>query len=121
MITKNNLLYVIGAIIYIACFGYIVHDMLQEPAGRVLIFIYTTSVILTALIIVIGYKISKALLHILEKYMGEWYRMIELTITILIAAAMLTIISNISFITNVGLILLTVLCIITNDDRNKKR
>ena len=47
--------------------------------------------------------------------------MIELTITILIAAAMLTIISNISFITNVGLILLTVLCIITNDDRNKKR
>jgi hypothetical protein len=45
--------------------------MLQAPEGRVLIFIYTTSVILTALIIVIGYKISKALLHILEKYMGE--------------------------------------------------
>ena len=71
MITKNNLLYVIGAIIYIACFGYIVHDMLQAPEGRVLIFIYATSVILTALIIVIGYKISKALIHILEKYMGE--------------------------------------------------
>jgi hypothetical protein len=29
-------------------------------------------VILTALIIVIGYKISKALLNILEKYTGEW-------------------------------------------------
>lgn len=46
--------------------------------------------------------------------------MIELTLAILIAAVTLTIISNISFITNVGLILLTVLCIITND-HNKKR
>ena len=71
MITKNNILYIIGAIIYIACFGYIVHDMLQTPEGRVLLFIYTTSVVLTALIIVIGYKISKALLNILEKYTGE--------------------------------------------------
>ena len=34
--------------------------------------------------------------------------MIELTIAILVAAVMLTIISNISFIVNVGLILLTV-------------
>ena len=43
--------------------------------------------------------------------------MIELTVAILIAAAMLTIISNISFVVNVGLILLTVLCVI----RRKKR
>lgn len=71
MVSKNNLFYIIGAIIYIACFGYIIHDMLQEPEGRILLFIFTTSVILTALIIVIGYKISKALLHILEKYTGE--------------------------------------------------
>lgn len=47
--------------------------------------------------------------------------MIELTVAILIAALMLTIISNISFITNVGLILLTVLCVISNNDHNKKR
>lgn len=46
--------------------------------------------------------------------------MIELTIAILIAAGMLTIISNISFIVNVGLILLTVLCVLSND-HNKKR
>lgn len=46
--------------------------------------------------------------------------MIELTIAILIAALMLTVISNISFIVNVGLILLTVLCVISND-HNKKR
>lgn len=44
--------------------------------------------------------------------------MIELTIAILIAAAMLTLISNISFVVNVGLILMTVICILTN---NKKR
>lgn len=44
--------------------------------------------------------------------------MIELTVAILIAAAMLTLISNISFVVNVGLILMTVLCIIT---RNNKR
>lgn len=61
MVSKNNLLYIIGAIIYIACFGYIVLDMLQAPEGRILLFIFSTSVILTALIIVIGYKISKAL------------------------------------------------------------
>jgi len=72
MVSKNNLLYIIGAIIYIACFGYIIHDMLQAPEGRILLFIFSTSVILTALIIVIGYKISKALLNILEKYTGEW-------------------------------------------------
>lgn len=47
--------------------------------------------------------------------------MVELTIAILIAAIMLTVISNISFIVNVGLILLTVLCVITNNDRNNKR
>lgn len=46
--------------------------------------------------------------------------MVELTIAILIAAGMLTIISNISFIVNVGLILLTVLCVLSNDN-NKKR
>ena len=46
--------------------------------------------------------------------------MIELTLAILIAAGMLTVISNISFIVNIGLILLTVLCVITND-HNKKR
>lgn len=39
--------------------------------------------------------------------------MIEFTTAILIAAAMLTIISNISFVINVGLVLLTVLCVIT--------
>nr|DAV45459.1 MAG TPA: hypothetical protein [Caudoviricetes sp.] len=43
--------------------------------------------------------------------------MIELTVAILIAAAMLTIISNISFVVNVGLILLTVLCVITRKKR----
>lgn len=43
--------------------------------------------------------------------------MIELTLAILIAAAMLTLISNISFVVNVGLILMTVICILTN---NKK-
>ena len=46
--------------------------------------------------------------------------MVELTIVNLIAAGMLTIISNISFIVNVGLILLTVLCVLSNDN-NKKR
>ena len=46
--------------------------------------------------------------------------MIELTLAILIAAGMLTVISNISFIVNVGLIMLTVLYVITND-HNKKR
>lgn len=44
--------------------------------------------------------------------------MIELTLAILIAAAMLTLISNISFVVNVGLILMTVICILNN---NKKR
>lgn len=34
MVSKNNLLYIIGAIIYIACFGYIIHDMLQAPEGE---------------------------------------------------------------------------------------
>lgn len=43
--------------------------------------------------------------------------MIELTLAILIAAAMLTVISNISFVVNVGLILMTVLCILTNKKR----
>lgn len=47
--------------------------------------------------------------------------MIELTIAILVAAVMLTVISNISFIVNVGLILLTVLCVLSNDNNNKKR
>ena len=46
--------------------------------------------------------------------------MIEITIAILIAAGMLTAISNISFIVNVGLIMLTLLCILSNDN-NKKR
>lgn len=46
--------------------------------------------------------------------------MIELTLAILIAAGMLTVISNISFIVNVGLIILTVLCVLSNDN-NKKR
>lgn len=46
--------------------------------------------------------------------------MIEITIAILIAAGMLTVISNISFIVNVGLIMLTVLCVLFNDN-NKKR
>nr|DAV47575.1 MAG TPA: hypothetical protein [Caudoviricetes sp.] len=46
--------------------------------------------------------------------------MIEITIAILIAASMLTVISNISFIVNVGLIMLTVLCVLSNDN-NKKR
>jgi len=46
--------------------------------------------------------------------------MIEITIAILIAAGMLTVISNISFIVNVGLIMLTLLCILSNDN-NKKR
>lgn len=46
--------------------------------------------------------------------------MIEITIAILIAASMLTVISNISFIVNVGLIMLTLLCILSNDN-NKKR
>lgn len=46
--------------------------------------------------------------------------MIELTLAILIAAGMLTVISNISFIVNVGLIMLTLLCILSNDN-NKKR
>lgn len=68
MVNKNTILYIIGAIIYIACFGYIVSDMAQTNEGRVLIFIYSTSIILTALIIIIGYKISKALLGILDKY-----------------------------------------------------
>lgn len=47
--------------------------------------------------------------------------MIELTIAILIAAVMLTVISNISFIVNVGLIMLTVLYVLSNDNNNKKR
>lgn len=47
--------------------------------------------------------------------------MIELTVAILIAAVMLTVISNISFIVNVGLIMLTVLCVLSNDNNNKKR
>lgn len=47
--------------------------------------------------------------------------MIELTIAILVAAVMLTVISNISFIVNVGLIMLTVLCVLSNDNNNKKR
>ena len=46
--------------------------------------------------------------------------MVELTIAILIAAGMLTIISNISFIVNVGLILLTVLCVLSNDNSKKR-
>ena len=46
--------------------------------------------------------------------------MIEITIAILIATGMLTVISNISFIVNVGLIMLTVLCVLSNDN-NKKR
>ena len=46
--------------------------------------------------------------------------MIEITIAILIAAGMLTVISNISFNVNVGLIMLTVLCVLANDN-NKKR
>lgn len=46
--------------------------------------------------------------------------MIEISIAILIAASMLTVISNISFIVNVGLIMLTVLCVLSNDN-NKKR
>lgn len=72
MVSKQQyLLYIIGAIIYIACFAYIVLDMLGSPEGRILIFIYTTSVILTVLIIIIGYKISKALLNILDKYTKE--------------------------------------------------
>lgn len=47
--------------------------------------------------------------------------MIELTIAILVAAVMLTVISNISFIVNVGLIMLTVLYVLSNDNNNKKR
>ena len=47
--------------------------------------------------------------------------MIEITIAILIAASMMTVISNISFIVNVGLIMLTVLCVLSNDNNNKKR
>ena len=68
MVNKTTLLYIIGAIIYIACFGYIVSDMAQTNEGRVLIFIYATSIILTAVIICLGYKISKALIGILDKY-----------------------------------------------------
>lgn len=73
MITKNKILYIIGAIIYISCFAYIISDMLQTIEGRILLFIYSTSVILTALILFLGYKIFKALLVIIEKYSKEWY------------------------------------------------
>ena len=68
MVKKSTLLYIIGAIIYIACFGYIVSDLAQTNEGRILIFIYSTSIILTTVIICLGYKISKALLGILDKY-----------------------------------------------------
>lgn len=71
MITKNNLLYIIGGIIYILCFAYIVQDMLQTIEGRILIFIYATAVFLTAIIIFIGYKLTKVLLNILNKYTEE--------------------------------------------------
>lgn len=71
MITKNKILYIIGAIIYISCFTYIISDMLQTIEGRILLFIYSTSVILTALILFLGYKIFKALLVIIEKYSKE--------------------------------------------------
>jgi len=75
MVKKSTLLYIIGAIIYIACFGYIVSDLAQTKEGRILIFIYSTSIILTTVIICLGYKISKALLGILDKYTNTkvWY------------------------------------------------
>ena len=73
MITKSKILYIIGTIIYISCFAYIISDMLQTIEGRILLFIYSTSVILTALILFLGYKIFKALLVIIEKYSKEWY------------------------------------------------
>lgn len=71
MITKNKILYIIGTIIYISCFAYIISDMLQTIEGRILLFIYSTSVVLTALILFLGYKIFKALLVIIEKYSKE--------------------------------------------------
>lgn len=64
---RRHVLYGLGLSIYLLCFAYMILNMIETIEGRILLYIYAISIILTALLLFVGYNLTKKLLEILEK------------------------------------------------------
>lgn len=63
---KKNLGYYIIGTIYVLCLGYIVQQMFQTMEGKILLFIYATSIFLTVLIFILAYKITELIINYID-------------------------------------------------------
>lgn len=61
------LAYTLLVIIYIGTFAFIISDMFESREGRILLFIYSTSIILTIAFLYGVYRIGDILIYIMNK------------------------------------------------------